>query len=233
MPDDNLALVLNQDLAARTAAPEFAQLMQKISAYEVQSANVRVTNDAEYQMATDSLIAVAEVHKALEGMRKEIVSYPNTFRTTVNSMFKGLKERCEKARERLQYHATKYANAKEAEFAKQQAEVAAAAPEPSEAVDPDMVDAHPPQPPQPPMQSTKGTNGGSVSYREGRPEIEVVNAAKLVRAAVDPRNKVPVDVVQIDMSVLRKSVEGKLMTIKKWEKYGVKVTEKKDMVVRT
>ena len=55
------------------------EMMQKISAYEVQSANVKVTNDAEYQMAADSLVAVADVGKSLENMRVRIVAYPNTF----------------------------------------------------------------------------------------------------------------------------------------------------------
>ena len=127
MADDQLALVLNQELAARTAQPAFTDLMQRISAYEVQSANVRVTTDEEYQMAADSLVAVADVDKSLEGMRKEIVAYPNTFTKSVNDLFKSLKVRTKRTRDRLQHHATGYKAKKDAEYAQQQAEVAAAA----------------------------------------------------------------------------------------------------------
>ena len=94
----DLPVLLNQELAAQTSTPQFLELMQKISAYDVQSSNVRVTNDQEYQMCVDSLIAVVEVGKALEKMRKGIVAYPNTFTKTVNDMFRGLQGRAASTR---------------------------------------------------------------------------------------------------------------------------------------
>jgi hypothetical protein len=234
---NDLQLVLNQQLAARMGQTDFSELMQKISTYEVQSANVRVTTDEEYQLATDSLVAVADVAKALENMRKEIVAYPNTFTKTVNDTFRNLKQRCEKSRQRLEYHAKAWKAKKDAEYARQQAEAAQAAMDQAqegEVVDADAEQVQMPEPPQPPLQSTKATNGkGSVSYRKGRPEIEIINAAKLVRASVDTRNKVPSDVISIDMAAVRKAVEAETMTHKQWEKYGVKVTQKEEMVVRT
>jgi len=236
MPDDNLAIVLNQELAAQMATPQFTELMQKISAYEVQSTNVQVTNDAEYQMAADSLVAVAEASKSLETMRVTIVAYPNTFVKAVNATFKTLKLKCENIRGRLEHHAKKYKTRKDAEFAKQQAELAAAQlQQPAPVVDVDSG-APPVDPtlPTPPMQSTKATNGkGSVSYRAGRANIEVINAAKLVRASLDSRNKVASDVISIDMKALRVNVESGEIKTKQWEKYGVKVTASEEMVVRT
>ena len=231
MADDQLALVLNQQLAARMQQPDFTELMQAVSQYEVQSANVRVATDDEYQMASDSLVAVVDVAKKLENMRKEVVAYPNTFTKTVNTTFKTLKDRCDKTRQRLEYHARAYKAKKDAEFAQQQAAQAAAVEQP--VIDPDSEEQPAPEPPTPPLQSTKATDGGSVSYRKGRPEIEVINGAKLVRASLDTRNKVPADVVQIDMAAVRRAVESDLMKPKQWEKYGVKVTQKEEMVVRT
>ena len=240
MPDDQLTLVLNQQLAAEMSQPQFMDMMQKISAYEVQSASVKVNSDTEYQMATDSLIAVAEVGKELEAMRVRIVAYPNTFVKTVNATFKGLKERCLRTRERLEYHAIKYKDKKDAEFAKQQAEIEAARVETPEA---NVADADtegpvqttlPEAAPTPPMQSTQASEGaGSVSYRQGRPKVTVENAVKLIRAALSEKNKVPTDVISIDAAALRKAVEAGLMTTKKWASYGVVVEETKDMVVRT
>lgn len=238
MPNEQLTLVLNQQLAAEMGQPKFMELMQKISAYEVQSANVRVTNDAEYQMATDSLVAVAEVGKDLEGIRKGIVAYPNTFTKTVNDTFKGLKERCARSREKLEYQARKYKEKKDAEFAKQQAETAAAAPQAPEQnvadADGEQVQTELPLPPAAPLQSTKASDGkGSVSYREGKPKVEIENAVKLVRAAINAKNKIPMDIVQIDQAALRRAVEGDLMTVKQWAKYGVKIVKSQEMVVRT
>ena len=233
MTEDNLALILNKELAVQMSTPHFTELMQKISTYEVQSSNISVVNDAEYQMATDSLVAVAEVGKSLEQMRKEIVSYPNTFVKTVNATFKTLKDKCERARERISHHALKYKAKKDAEFAKQQAELAAA--QQAQVQDIDSGEA-PPQPPMqaPPLQSTKATNGkGSVSFRQGRVQFEVINAAKLVRASIDERNRVPSDVISIDAGALRRAIEADLMKDKQWEKYGVKVTRPEEMVVRT
>ena len=232
MADDQLALMLNQELATRMNDPSFTELLQRISAYEVQSANVRVTTDEEYQMAADSLVAVAEVDKSLEGMRTAIVAYPNTFTKAVNTLFKSLKERTKKTRDRLQHHAAGYKQKKDAEYAKQQAEAEAAAVEAPAVTDVD-AEQPAPEPPTPPLQSTKATNGGSVSYRKGPPKIEVVNPAKLIKAATDSRNKVPVNVIAIDAAALRKAVGEGLLKHKQWEKYGVMVTEQEEMVVRT
>ena len=233
MADDQLALMLNQELATRMNDPSFTELMQRISAYEVQSANVRVTTDEEYQMAADSLVAVAEVDKSLEGMRTAIVAYPNTFTKAVNTLFKSLKERTKKTRDRLQHHAAGYKQKKDAEYAKQQAEAEAAAAVEAPAVTDVDAEQPAPEPLTPPLQSTKATNGGSVSYRKGPPKIEVINPAKLIRAATDSRNKVPVDVIAIDAAALRKAVGEGLLKPKQWEKYGVKVIEQEEMVVRT
>jgi hypothetical protein len=233
MADDQLALVLNQQLAARMSQPDFMELMQSVSQYEVQSANVRVATDQEYQMAADSLVAVAVVHKALEDMRKDVVAYPNTFTKTVNATFKTLKERCEKTRQRLEYHAGAYKAKKDAEFAKQQAEADAAALQaPAPVTDADS-EVKPPEPPAPPLQSTKATNGGSVSFRQGKPKIEVINSVKLIRAALSIKNKVPAGIIQIDAAALRKAVDEGLYKPKQWEKYGVKITQQEEMVVRT
>jgi len=239
MSDDQLTLVLNQQLAVEMSQPQFMDMMQKISAYEVQSASVRVGSDPEYQMATDSLVAVAEVSKGLEAMRVRIVAYPNTFVKTVNATFKGLKERCLRTRERLEYHAVKYKDKKDAEFAKQQAEIEAArqaSPEANVAeadVDGPVQMTLPEAAPTPPMQSTQASEGGSVSYRQGRPKVTVENAVKLIRAALSDKNKVPTDIISIDAAALRKAVESGVMTTKKWASYGVVVEEVKEMVVRT
>jgi hypothetical protein len=236
MPNDQLTLALNQELAAEMGQPAFLEMMQKISAYEVQSSNIRVTSDEEYQMATDSLIAVAEVTKGLEKMRTGIVAYPNTFTKTVNATFKTLKDRCLRTRERLEYHARKFKEKKDAEFAKQQEQIAAAAPEASNVIDSDASPEQTqlPLPPTPPMKSTKATDGGgSVSYREGRPKVTVENPVKLIRAAINVKNKVPTDIIQIDAAALRKVVESGLFTPKQWAKYGVVVEKQEEMVVRT
>jgi hypothetical protein len=185
------------------------------------------------------------VSKQLENMRKEIVAYPNTFTSTVNATFKGLKDRCQKARERLEYHASKYKEKKDAEYAQQQAEAAAAAEagqttnltsfymHPAEVLNADEGGVVPHDPPTPPLQSTKATEGGSVSYRRGRPQIEVTDAAKLIRTAMNTRSKVPMNIVQIDAAALRRAVDEGIYTLKQWAKYGVKVTETETMVVRS
>lgn len=229
---DELALILNQQLAGEMAQPKFTELMQLISSYEVQSSNVRVTNDAEYQMCVDSLIAVADVEKSLENMRKAIVSYPNVFVKTVNATFKGLKERCGKTRGRLSYPSQKYKTDEDAKA------MAAAAAQPVQAELPiEVTDGEATvqqEAPTAPMQSVKGVDGkGSVSYRKGPPVIEIVNAAKLVRAALNAKNKISADVIQIDLKVLRGLVDSGVYTLKQWEKYGVKVTETEQQVVRS
>lgn len=233
--DDQMAVMLNQQLAVQLNTPRFTELMQLISTYEVQSSNVRVEDAAQYQQATDSLVAVQKVTKELEGMRKEIVAYPNTFTSTVNATFKGLKERCQRARERLEYHAGNWKRKEDARIAQQQAEQAAA--QQAEVAQPvEVGDEGAVKPPEPPMPSptTQATNGqGSVSYRKGKPSVEVVNPAKLIRAAINERNKIPITVINIVMGEVRKAVDEGLYTPKQWEKYGVKVTKGEDqMVVR-
>jgi len=231
---DQLTVVLNQELAVKMSEPQFTALMQNISAYEVQSTNVRVTNDVEYQLGADSLVAIAEVAKSLEHMRKGIVAYPNTFVKTVNDMFRGLKDRCVKTRQRIEYHVVSYKQKKDAAFAQQQAAEAAAAQEQMQLPLDADTDEAPPEPPQPPLQSTKASNGrGSVSYRKGKPTVEVLNPAKLVRASLSEKNKVPTDVISIDAAALRRAVDAGIYTVKQWEKYGVKVTETQETVVRT
>lgn len=243
MSDDKLTVVLNTELAHQMAEPDFMELMQTLSAYEVQSANVKVTNDAEYQMCVDSQVAIDRVAKALETKRKAIVAYPNTFTTTVNATFRSLKSRSKKVKEKLAYHSKKYKDKKDAEYAKQQAELAAVQQQEAEEVQPEVIQFDedgsqvapevPNQAPTPPLQTTKTSDGqGSVSYRKGPPNVEVVNVAKLVRAAISDKNKVPGAIVTVDMKELRSAVNAGIYTVKQWAKYGVKVTETQQQVIR-
>ena len=232
MPDDQLALVLNQELAAQVNSPQFTELLQTISTYEVQSANIRVTNDQEYQMACDSLVALAVASKQVKAMKTGILAYPKLFAESVKGAFGGVETRCVNIRGKFENHTKPYKMKKDAEYAKQQAEAAAAVVEAPAVTDVDSEEK-PPESPTPPLQSTKATIGGSVSYRKGPPKIEVINPAKLIRAATDHRNKVPVDVIAIDAAALRKAVGEGLLKPKQWEKYGVTVTEQEEMVVRT
>jgi len=231
MADDQLALVLNQQLAARMGEPDFMGLVKAVSQYEVQSSNIRVTTDTEYQMACDSLVAVASNTKALKSILNEIIAYPKLYQKLAKDAFKTLIDRNDKTRGKLEYHAKPYKAMKDVEYAKQQAEAAAVVE--AQVVDADVEQPPPEAAPQPPMQSTKATNGGSVSFRAGRPDIEVINSAKLVRASISAKNKVPTDVISIDMAAVRRAVEADIMKPRQWEKYGVKVTPKEEMVLRT
>lgn len=63
--------------------------------------------------------------------------------------------------------------------------------------------------------------------------MEVVDPIKLVKAAIDGRNNVPFDVLQINEAKLRQIAVGDTYKPRQWAKYGVRVHEVDEVATRT
>jgi len=234
------AIALAKETAALSVRPEFLNLVEKVSVFETGVKEVKVTDDASEKQAVTSLGMVKTTHKDLEKMRKGIVAFPNKWVKTVNGMFKGLRLSLEKVESKLNAEVMKYRDIKRREIeraAAEAAKIAAETPVPVkglEIMDEENLPITPVPPEVPVMESvTKGENGAA-SFEKETITVEIIDQAKLVKAALDKRVvKIPFDLIEIKEGVLKRLVKKEDLTEKKWKQYGVKVTYGKQLITRT
>jgi len=234
------AIALAKETAALSVRPEFLNLVEKVSVFETGVKEVKVTDDASEKQAVTSLGMVKTTHKDLEKMRKGIVAFPNKWVKTVNGMFKGLRLSLEKVESKLNAEVMKYRDIKRREIeraAAEAAKIAAETPIPVkglEVMDEENLPVTPVPPEVPVMESvTKGENGAA-SFEKETITVEIIDQAKLVKAALDKRVvKIPFDLIEIKEGVLKRLVKKEDLTEKKWKQYGVKVTYGKQLITRT
>ena len=82
------------------------------------------------------------------------------------------------------------------------------------------------------VQTVTETESGK-TYMRKVTKVEVVDPVKLVKAAVDNRNKVPFNVIQVNDTFLRQVAIGDTYKPKEWAKYGVRVFVEDELATRT
>jgi len=63
--------------------------------------------------------------------------------------------------------------------------------------------------------------------------VEIVNDIKLIKAVLDGRNTLPLDLISINEVKLKQLCRGEMYSAKKWAKYGVKVVRTRKVQSRT
>ena len=228
---DAQELQVAQEMAKISTRSDFLEMIQRLSGYEVQVANVKVETDADEQMAVEALVAVKSLGKDFEGLRKGLVNFPNKLVKTINNTFRGLKDTVGKVEGKLtreiQGHRRK--REEEEERLRKVAEEAAARQE----IPVSNAETGVPDPPIVPKPSVTKSESGSFHERE-ETVVEVVDEVKLMKACLDNRvKKVPLAIMTIEMGVLKAAVKRGELKPGEWKKYGVRVEKVKKAVVRT
>jgi predicted phage tail protein len=214
---------------------DFMQVIQRVSSFEVPTTNVIVESVEAEKQAVALVGQVRDVKKDLEDLRKGIVTFPNKFVKTVNGMFKDLKDSCERYEKRVLDKIQPFRRKLEAEVRKAQQEAAKAAAEATqvaESLDEDVPSLPlAPEVPKTPSNVTKA--GGHAVHEREEVVVNVLDAVKLIKAAIDNRKpKVKMDCITIDTSALKRNVKDEDVKPVQWLKYGVEVKIEKVAVVR-
>jgi hypothetical protein len=224
--DQNIAL--GQEQAKVLQDPDLLALVQVIATYKTHLKDIKITDADSRNKANDSLIAVRGIKKQIEEKRVAIVSFPNLFVKAINNMFKTWKNDLVRVDQKLIGSMSDYdveEEKKALELVKKQEEIDNA---PIKNLDdlpfePDGQ-AKPPEVPEA-LAKTKKTDLGEVS-RAKVLVIEIENPLALAKAAVSKGNKtIPLSVLSINKSEVKKAVAESSYTKAQWKKYGVIVKE--------
>lgn len=230
---ENALLAVQQQAIAREMAriageKDFGELLQEITQYEVQTANIVVQSDEQEKMAVESLGAVRTTKKQVEALRKAYTLFPLRLKQTIDGMFKQLGGQCDRVEKRLLEPIQGYRRERERQYqeqlAREQERISA-----MQADDGEVV----PEVTPPPSNTTKAN--GTTFFEKEVLQFEIEDEMKLVRAAISDakaNEKVPSGIVRIDEAALRKLVREEVMTEKQWKAKGVRVWKEKKAVVK-
>ncbi len=231
-PEDT---ALNKEVMKVYQREDFMGVIQRVSSFEVPTTNVIVESDDAEKQAVVLVGQVRDVKKDLEDLRKGIVTFPNKFVKTVNGMFKDLKDSCERYEKRVLDKIQPFRRKREAEVLKKQQEAlkeAAEATQVPESLDGDVPTLpSAPEVPKTPSNVTKA--GGHAVHEREETVVNVLDAVKLIKAAIDNRKpKVKMDCISVDEAALKRNIKDEDVKPAQWLKYGVEVKIVKTAVVR-
>lgn len=233
-------LMLGQQLHLEvTGNAPLMQMLDNAALIAQQAKNITINSDEDEVKAGDSLKVLRDLDKQIKAECTKIINPRDKFVKSVKGFFKGYTDELKSADGHIKGIIAAYRQWKLEELRKQRekeaAEAAQKAQEPAEVepgaeVAPVEID-----PPPPPKLDTTSTPGGATVYeRELPPKIEVVNFEKLVRAALDGRNKnVTLDVLIPNHERLKELQESLKLTKKQWARMGLEIVKKTTTVVRT
>jgi len=209
-----------------STSKEFMDAVVEVSGLKHFVPTVRVVDAESKVLCAETMARVKKARKQLEAMRQTAKGPYLEMGKTVDRLFKPFLDDCAKMVEQLDGQYVPYVSKEIAEAEKMQKEAMARAIE-ARNVEDTEVKAEMMQP------STKvDTDSGQTSVRK-TVQFEVVDVLKLIKAAADGRNKLPLDVVGEREPRLRELVNSKKFSKAQWRKWGVKVEEKLGTATRT
>ncbi len=214
---------------------DFMQVIQRVSSFEVPTTNVIVENDEAEKQAVMLVGQVRDVKKDLESLKKDIITFPNKFVKTIRGMFKDLEVSCERYEKRVLDKIQPFRRKREADVLKKQQEALKEVAESTQvptSLDKDVPTLPlAPEVPKTPSNVTKA--GGHAVHEREDLVVSVVDAVKLIKAAIDNRKpKVKMDCITVDEAALKRNIKDEDVKPAQWLKYGVEVKIVKTAVVK-
>jgi hypothetical protein len=201
-----------------SGSEEFAFCVGQLARFQTVVPKMRVEDAGTKALASETLVQLMKTEKKFEEMRKSAKGPYFEMGKTIDNLFKPLVETCERMRNELAGRMLEYGQKEREEYEKRQKEAMKA-----EIVAQGVGEEQPPVQVLPPESVVK-TDSGKTFVRK-RLKFEVVDGARLIKAALDRRNQIPAAVATVNEAKLRECVNGKLYSIKSWAKYGVRVYE--------
>ena len=187
---------------------------------------IKVKDEASRAVAAETRAKIQTLKKTFEEMRRSAKGPYLEMGRVVDNIFKPFLEDCKSLNDRIDGEYIPYVREQELVFAEQQKEAMRKQIEAKNAEE-TIVKAAMMQP-----GGVIETDSGK-TFTRGDVEVEVVNEIKLIKAALDGRNTIPRDVVQINEAKLRQLCRGSMYSEKKWLKYGVRVVKVTKVQTRT
>ena len=171
-----------------TASQMFMDAVVEVSQLEQYVPNVRVIDSASKALCAETRARVKGAEKSLDEMRKVAGAPYRKMNEAINNLFRPFLDACAKMTKQLDERYTKFVAKEIAEVETSQKEAMQRAIEARNVEDTEMKAAMM-------TPSTKvDTDSGQTSVRKTM-QFEVVDKLKLMKAAADGRNKLPLDVV--------------------------------------
>ena len=227
---DPQAAQMGMELAKVQQRPSFLQLVQQISEFEVPSTNVIIESDDDEKRAIELVGQIRDTKKRLNDERLAITTFPRKFVEAVNAMFKGITQMADKQVDRTDKKVRAWRTKKEEEARKAAEEAAKAAAEASILPEGGDVPELPAAPEAPRAYDPVVRADGVKAFDREEWKIEVVDPVKLIRAAMNARNKVPMAVIKVDEAALKVAVKEGEIKLSFWLKYGVSAAKEKKTV---
>lgn len=207
-------LMVQDTTQALVRSGEFTELVMEVARLGQFVPSVRVQDEESNTLANEVLVRVKKAKKRLEEMRKVTKAPFMAFGQSVDNVFRPLADKCGAMITQLDEQMVPYAReamrrVEEARLAGQLAaqELAGDGPvSPLPGILPPVV---------------KSDSGTTRIVK--RWAFEVVDVVKVIKAAMDSRTKVTMDVVMVNEVRLRELVESGGWSVGQWEKWGVKV----------
>ncbi len=220
----SLELMKRETATEISSSEAFLNAINELSYLEQTIPTIKVVDGASQALASETRMSVRNVEKALENMRKLAGAPYRTMQKTINNLFKPLVEACGRMREILDGQLLEY---KAQEEARIEAEQKAAMEKEIEAKEAGAeIVAEVQQ-----FENVVETDSAT-TYTTSRKKVEVVDKVKLIKAALDGRNQIPVDVIEVNEAKLRQVATGRMYKPKQWAKYGVRVWKEDSVVQR-
>lgn len=198
---------------------EFSRLKQFVP-------TIKVKDDTGKALAAETRATIHTLKKSFEAMRKSAKGPYLEMGKVVDNIFKPFLDSCGSMLEHIDSEYVPY-------MVKQEERVAAAQREAmrqqieAKNVEESKVKAEMMTP-----SNVTETDSGK-TFLQDNLTVEVVNEVKLIKAVLDGRNTIPLDVIQINEVKLKQLCRGSMYSEKKWAKYGVKVVRTKKVQTRT
>ena len=207
-----------------TSSDLFMDAVMRVSQLEQYVPTVRVEDESSKALCAETRAKVKQAEKDLEAMRKTAKAPYFRMGQAIDNLFKPFVESCTKMTRSLDERYTKFVAKEIAEAEKAQKEAMAKEIEARdvESVEPEKVNVN----------NSVKTDSGETTVRKGV-DFEITNGLKLIKAAIDGRTKLPMDVVQVVEAKVRQLVNGKRFSEAQWRKWGVKIKDKMTVATRT
>ncbi len=209
-----------------SSSQEFMDAVIEISGLKQFVPTIKVRDDSSKALAAETRAKVHNLKKSLESMRKSAKGPYLEMGKVVDKIFKPFLADCGTMLQHIDGEYLPYVAEQEAKYAEEQKRAMAKAIE-ARNVDETAAKAEMMTP-----KNTIDTDSGKTMVRDSL-TVEVVNEVKLIKAALDGRNTIPLDIISINEAKLRQLCRGDMYSEKRWARYGVKVVKIKKVQTRT
>jgi len=187
---------------------------------------IRVKDDAQKAVAAETRAQVHTLKKDLEAMRKSAKGPYLEMGKVVDNIFKPFMADCEGMLKHIDGEYLPYVKEQEFIIAEEQKRAMAAQIEASNVTETEAKAKM-----MTPSNVTDTDSGKTIVQDDIT--VEIVNDIKLIKAVLDGRNTLPLDLISINEVKLKQLCRGSMYSAKKWAKYGVKVVRTRKVQSRT